>query len=250
MLTRNDYQHIHEAYQRGNFDLAIRMIQRCLKRNRYDGRAWELLGLVQYARQRIQVAVSALERASLLVPLLPAARVCLGHAYGRIGRVHLSRDLLLAMIDDDSMTVPLLLQVAVGLDAIGQPNLAMNACRAASRRDPDLAQPYYDLGYYAARCGLPPAMTESLARKAISLAPEQVCFRVGLASLLIKQERHREAYRLVETFSKEQIEQLRCACCLQRIVGLYETAGDHRRANTARRQLLRMERRDATTDRE
>lgn len=248
MLTWTDYQHIYDAYQRGDLDVAIRMAKDCLRRNRYDGRAWELLGLIQYSRGRIKIAVSALERASLIVPLRPAARVCLGHGYGRIGRINLSRDLLLELIDDETMPVPLLLQVASGLDAISQPNLAMNACRAAIRRDPDLAQPYYDLGYYAARCGLPVRVTDSLARKAISLAPENVCFRVGLASLLVKQDRCREAYRLVESFSNEQIERIPCACCLRRIVDLYESARDYRRVVVAQQQLLHLELQNTSTE--
>lgn len=106
------------AYQVGDFDVALRRVLCALREDRDDGRAWETLGLVQYARGRFRSCVSALECASLLVPLQPAARVCLAHGYGKIGKTTLSRDLLVALIDDASLTMALLLQVAVGLDTI------------------------------------------------------------------------------------------------------------------------------------
>lgn len=232
---------ICELYEAGDLEAAVDLAKARLQRMRDDGRAWELMGLIQYSRGRYRVSVSALERASLLVPLRPAARVCLGHGYGRVGRTQLSRDLLSALISDTSLPVPLLLQVAAGLDFIDQPQLSLRAARTACEREPEMAQSYYDLGYYSARCGSPPVVTESLARKAISLDPGNVSYRVGLASLLLKLGRDREALELVADFNNTQIEQITCQCCLRRVTALFEDARDYRRVILCRQQLLILE---------
>lgn len=229
------------AYESGDSDAALQLTRRHLRRCKDDVRGWELVGLIQFSRGRFRVSVSALERASLVAPLRPAARVCLAHGYGRLGRAELSRDLLVALIPDKSLPLPLLLQVASGLDAVDHPHLAMHACREAARRDPAHAQAYYDQGYYAARCGLPANVTESLARKAISLDSSRVCFRVGLAGLLIKQDRQRDALVLIKDFTNSQIDEICCACCLRKVVQLYQQAGDHRRAVLCHQRIIALE---------
>ncbi len=239
---------VWKAYQSGQLSRAMILVNSHLVRHNDDGRGWEILGLIQYARGKVGIAVSALERAALFVPLVPAARVCLAHGYGRIGCPELSRDLLLELIDDESVSIPLLLQVAAGLDAVDQPRLAMRACQVAAQRDADHAQVYYDHGYYAARSGFPPHVTESLARKALELDPDNVRFRVGLASMLIRQDRNDEAYEFVREFSNAQIEQINCRCCLERIVQLFEEAHDYRRVVLCRQQLLSLELRGVESD--
>jgi tetratricopeptide (TPR) repeat protein len=237
----NEIELARSAYETGDSDRAMELMRSRLRKVRDDGRAWEMLGLLQYERVRFRTAVSSLERASLLVPLRPAGRVCLAHAYGRIGRRQLSKDLLVALIKDHSLSSELLLQVASGLESIDQPYYAMQACREVSQRDPECAQAFYDMGYYAARCGQSSQVVEYLARKAISLDPGRVNYRVGLASLLLKQERRDDAIQLVCSFSNEQIADIACANCLRRVASLYEASGDYRRAILCHQRLLQLE---------
>ena len=235
------FDRIRDAYEAGELEAALALTKRHLARHPDDGRVWELAGLIHYAAGEFAKSVSAIERASLHIPLRPAARVCLGHGYGKLGKTALARDLLVNLIRDDSVSVPLLLQVAAGLDAVEQPTQALQACRRAAERDPQHAQAYYDMGYYAARCGYQPRYTESLARKAIALDPDNVCFRVGLAAHLFRQERTQDAYEVVQGLTNEQIEAITCSCCLKRIVSVYEGAGDYRRVILCRQQLLQIE---------
>ena len=237
----DSFDRIRDLYETGDLPAALALMKRYLVRRPDDGRAWELAGLIQFAAGEYSQSVAAIERACIHIPLRPAARVCLGHGYGKIGRRNLSRDLLAGLIRDDALSVPLLLQVASGLDAIDHPTVALQACRRAAERDPQNPQPYYDMGYYAARCGYEPRYTESLARRAISLDPENVCFRVGLAAHLFKLERVQDAYDVVRELSNEQIEAITCSCCLNRIVSVYEAAGDYRRVVLCRQQLLQIE---------
>lgn len=237
----NDLLAARSVYESGDADHAMYLMRERLRRHQNDGAAWELLGLVQYSRRRFRVSVSALERSALLVPLKPSGRVCLAHGYARIGRVHRAKDLLVDLIDDRSLSLSLLLQVASGLDAIGYPCYAMNACREAVNRDPDFAQAWYDQGYYAARCGHPPSRTEALARKAISLDPGRVNYRVGLASLLMKQDRCAEACELVRHFTNQQICQVCCGNCLRKVLELYQSAHDYRRMVLCHQRLLQLD---------
>lgn len=226
------------AAEQQDYPLALQQVENYLRHARHDGRGWELLGLVLSARGEHPASVSALEQASLFIPLKPVAQVYLALGYGKIGRVQLSRELLEELFRNGDLSAELLVQVAVGLDAAGASELAMHACRKAASIDPELAQPYYDLGYYSAKCGRPPTFVISLARRAISLEPLNVTYRIGLASLLIKLSREDEAYQVVKDLTNAQIESIACACCLERIVPLFETSGDYRRSVLCRKQLL------------
>ncbi|GIS60205.1 MAG: hypothetical protein CM1200mP2_24300 [Planctomycetaceae bacterium] len=99
------------AYQAGNLREGMEIVRRCLDADPDDGRAWELCGLIHYSGGHFSHSVYALESASALVPLRPAGRVCLGHAYAKVNRVGLACDLLTDLIDDDSISEPLLLRL-------------------------------------------------------------------------------------------------------------------------------------------
>jgi len=233
--------HARSAFEHNHFDRAARIVSNALRADQHDGRAWELRGLIHHALGQYTQAVSALESASLFVVLKPAASVCLGQCYGRIGRTTLSRELLSPLITDSRMSPELLLQIATGLDAADDPRLALAAARRATERDPYLAQGYYDMGYYAARSGHPPRIVEFLARRALSLEPHHLGYRLGLVTFLLKGNRPDEAYGLVSKLTNEEIEQVRCRCCLERVVEMFEVRGDYRRAILGRQQILRLE---------
>lgn len=241
MFTTTDkHAAVWNAYAAGDLDLASNLAEAALAENDHDGALWQLCGLIYRDRREFASCVDALERASLLIPVDALARVCLAEAYGKIGSRGLARDLFVALFDDRSMTIELLMQTAVGLDAIEQPRLAMKACQIAAQRDPERSQPYYDMGYYAARCGYPVHVVESLARRAISLEPNRINYRIGLASLLAKHERLDEAHAVVRSITSSQIETVGCRCCLERIATLFEQVGDYARATGCRERLAQL----------
>ncbi|MEW4489930.1 tetratricopeptide repeat protein [Thalassoglobus sp. JC818] len=228
-------------YEAGDFDSARKLTKQFLHQNEHDGRGWELLGLIQYRSRQFPSSVSALEQASLYIPLRIKSRTYLALGYGEIGKHELSRDLLIDLIADPAISVALLIETATGLDSIGRPDLAVDACRKATERDPDNAQAYYSLSYYVARAGLTTAITESLARHAISLDPTNARYRVGLAGLLMSQDRHPEAYELVKSFDDEQLSGIHCKQCLGRMRDLYQQAGDHDRMILCREKIMELE---------
>lgn len=236
---------LHEAarsaYHSGNLRKGMTIVQRCLDADPDDGRAWELSGLIHYSGGNFRQSVHALELASALVPLCSAGRVCLAHAYAKTDRIGLACDLMTDLIDDDSISVPLLLQVAAGFDSIDQPDLAVRTCQRVIQRDGQVAQAHYDLGFYAGRIGVPRQQIELSIRKAVELSPDVAQYRVGLAGLLLEQEQAEEACDLVADLSDAELTSLDCSCCLQRLATLYRLAADERRVVVCQRRLMDLE---------
>lgn len=245
MLNHDDMTQLRElgrqAYESGNLSQAADLVAECLEGDADDGRCLERSGLIQYSTGHYRASVASLESASIRVPLGMAARVCLAHGYGRIGRHALSLDLLTDMVAAEGIAIPLLLQVGIGLDYLGRPDLAVQACRQAGQREPRYAQTWYDMGYYIGRAGGSDDHVEKLARRAIEIAPWNTRYRVGLAGLLLKHDRSDEAYELVQELDKSAIESISCVCCLRRVAGLYAQARDHRRVVIARTHLVLIE---------
>ena len=228
------------AYEARDFSTAGQLAAACLDQDPDDGRAWELTGLVQYAQEEFKDSVASLERAALYVPLRQTASVCIACGYAHLGREELGCELLDELIANQQMPVSLLLQVACFVDSLNHPRLSIRACRAAAQQDPDCSQVYYDLGHYSARCGYPPHVCEALARKAISLDPERIDYRLGLAAALVKRDRVNEAYNLVAELTDDQLRQITCRCCLVRVCSLFEQAGDSRRVGICRQLAARI----------
>ena len=228
-------------YNARNYDRALALVDAALSRQPEHGRLWELRGLIQHGRGEPQAALDALETASALVPLRPASQAVLAACYAAIGRRELARDVYCQVAALPYAGSGLLLEIAAALNDLGTAALAVRVCREASQRDPDAAEPYYDLSYYLGRCGAPLELVESLARRAIGLAPERVSYRVGLASLLYRARRADDAYQVVGRLTARQIREIGCRCCLERVIEVYEAGGDALRARLGRQRLKQLE---------
>lgn len=228
-------------YDSGEYAASFQIVKRGLRAHPDAGSLWELMGLLHYAHGDWEFAVDSLERASVLIALSPSGRVCLGLAYTRSGVTESARSQLELLIEDEQLSSSLMLQVAVGLDAIDCPHRAMAACRRVPENDPLLPQSYYDLSYYSARCGLPATTTEALVRRAVFLDPGNLAFRVGLCGFLIKQNRLPDAYEVIDVLNDDELEDIDCRCCLERIADLFESVRDHRRNILCRQRLIQLE---------
>lgn len=228
------------AYRAGRLEEARGIATAMLQQTPHAGALWELLGFVERDAGNAEASVSAFEQASVLIPLQMNARVCLAEGYGNIGKRELARDLFLEFLRTPALDVATILQIAAGLDGCDYPGFAMKACRLAQQRDAEHPQTYYDMGFYAARSGYPLRVVESLARRAISLAPERLNFRVGLASLLMRNGRDGDALDVLRPISERHIADVRCRCCLERIIELFERTNEQARIAACREQLARL----------
>lgn len=224
------------AYTSGDLPGALTRANAAIRADENDGRAWEVRGLVLRDLNRPLDAADAIERAALLAPISFRARIALAQSYGTLRRRSLARELYVELVENNELSVALLLEIAAGLDAVDEPKLAMEVCRRAGWRDPEAAQVYYDMGFYAARCGCRPRVVESLVWHAIDLEPGNLHYRIGLASLLTRLDRKTDAYRVVQFLSPRQIGEITCSCCLERIGQLFEQIGDAERGAVCRRR--------------
>ena len=110
-----------------------------------------------------------------------------------------------------------------------------------ARRDSNCAQAFYDQGFYLGRLGKSVDRIVPLVRRAIALAPDVICYRVGLAGLFCINRRYEEAYELISELSNQQIESIECLSCMEKMTRIYERRQDFRRTVIARQRMLQLE---------
>jgi len=146
----------------------------------------------------------------------------------------------MTLATSDQIEPPQLLRIATGLEAVDEPRLAMEACRQAGKRAPEIPEVHYQMGYYAQLCGYPISISEALVRHAIDLAPNNFHFRIGLASLLIRLGRKGEAIAVVDRMIPDRLSEVTCRCCLKRIANLFFDCDDLDRARLCARRLKQL----------
>ena len=104
----------------------------------------------------------------------------------------------------------------------------------------EIADAWYNLGYYIGRCGGYDSEVEEATRRAIALDSQNSRYRVGLAGLLYRHDRMEEAIDLISSFTEEAITAIDCICCLKKVVELYRRADDGFRTLTAIAHLKKL----------
>ncbi|MEO1529501.1 MAG: hypothetical protein AAFX06_29105 [Planctomycetota bacterium] len=213
-------------YDAERYFMAEKFAQYCLAKDPEDGPALEVLGLSQVRSGALELGIDSLEHAALLCVISKEAQLALAIAYGGVGRTELSRDLLMSAATGSDLNDRELLVVAAGLEAVDEPVLAMEACRQAGVMAPENAEVHFQMGYYASRCEYPSSVIEALMRHAIGLEPQNLNFRIGLSSLLIRLERSTEAIKILAPLIPDRLEEVTCVCCLKRIANLFFDCGE------------------------
>lgn len=219
-----------EFYAEGRLHLAHRALHQHLGEQPDCGRGWELLGMVYYVWRQFPPARNALEQATALVPLQPAAECALADCYLACGQRELAHLMYRHLLQRDEVDADVLLAVAAGLDQVGESRGAVAACRRAIFLDGAMSQAYYDLSFYLGRSFAPPDIVEAAAQRAVLLDPDNITYRIGLAGFLQGQSRSREAARLLEPLAAEQVLAMNCRCCLARLIAIFEAVDDQERA--------------------
>lgn len=228
------------AYVGGTLAGALGAVRSVLRDDPDCGRAWELAGLIHRDLAKPLDAADAFERAALLVPLHPLSQLYLAECYGALRRRRLAKELYLEIAAVNGRDADILLLIAAGLEAIDEPHQAMQLCRRADAAEPNRGQTMYDMAYYAARCGASSTVLESLGWRAVELEPENVHFRIGLASLLVRLGKEAHAFFLVKRLTAEQLGQVTCVCCLRRMGELYARHGENMRLALVQDRLGRL----------
>ncbi len=207
----------------GHLDDAIGDVRGRLSRDADNGHLWQLLGNLYFARKEFTLAQTALECASVLVPLSARSQVTLARCYDSAGHSEAASAIFLHVATMRDLDLDLLEPLAAGLGHCGHLELALNVCRSAARRIPDSAAPLLGIVHYMYRLRRPVEHILPVMARAVSLDSENVELRIALAWLLNKADRAAEA---ADVLKQVPVDEIRCAGCLERLMHICEQAGD------------------------
>ena len=213
-------------FESGNYLLAAQFAGYWLAKDPDAFAAWELMGHASLKLGRFEEGIDALEQAALLKPQADVSRIELAIAYGVLGRSKLSCDLLMLLVVSGNCSPSDLLRIAVGLDVVGQPRLAVEACRNAGRKQPGSAEIQHQMAAYLLKSGQPVNLAETLLHSAVKLEPANIEYRISLASLLSGIGRRNEAIECLRHSDSAQLASVRCICCLTRLANLFFDGGE------------------------
>ena len=213
-------------FESGNYLLAAQFAGYWLAKDPNAFAAWDLLGHASLKIGRLEEGIDALEHAALLKPLSDASRIELAIAYGVLGRSELSCELLMVLVVSGNCSPCDSLRIATGLDLVGKPRLAVEACRGAGRKQPGSAEIQHQMAAYLLKSGQPVNLAETLLSSAVKLEPANLQYRISLASLLSTLGRRNEAIECLRQTSCDQLATVHCTCCLTRLANLFFDGGE------------------------
>lgn len=237
--TPSTAQQLEEAsllYQQQNWPAARQRVEALLASYPDFRPGHELLGLVYAAQGDRLVAQNCLETASLLGPLSAAAQLTLGDCYLEHGFEESAKAIFRHLAQRNDLPADCLGTLAAFLGRTGQLQAALDVCRRAAACFPEAGEPLMGTAYYMGRLGYPPELIVGLLRRAVSLAPERLAYRLTLVRVLTTIGQKEEAQRLIQGISTQRLSAMRCAGCLRQLEKLYDEAGDAARAQLCRRR--------------
>lgn len=235
------YNQIMTLHNSRSFERAAQAAGAALEDAPNDARLWEMLGIARHALRDLPRAVEALETATLIAPLSPAAQVALADGYVRTNRCDVARSMYEHLASQRArIPTSLLAMVASGLARLQEPLLALEVCRERAYRTPEDEGAVYAVAHYMRLAQYPVELILPVAHRAFRLAPERIRNRVFLALMHYHDGDRIEAYRLVVPIP---LEQLLAECCpyrLRRLAALFRHMQDDRRTRACESHVKRI----------
>jgi Flp pilus assembly protein TadD len=236
--VRQMSQLLQQAVDQGNTDRVAQLTEQKLRRSPNDGRLHEEMGLAFCQVKQFSRAQELLELAQLMVPLKPEAELALAECHMASDSSDLAIGLLENVGTRKSVSTHVLLHAAAVLERLGRFNTAWQTCRRAVRESPDDAQTWFALSFYMRRLRFPFSKIEAVCQRAIDLAPDNVVFRISLATALSRLGREQNAYAVIRRFGAKELEQICCSSGIESIRLLFESADDWRGVCLCNEQLV------------
>jgi tetratricopeptide (TPR) repeat protein len=221
----------------GDFDEAVGLAECGLRSYPDEGRLWELRGIAQGCRLCVREALGSLERASLLVPLSPFGQIALAGCYVQCNHLRSAGCIYAFLVTRDDLPPSLLADLAEGFDHAGQPEWALEVCRAAVRRVPDCHPALFAIAHYLSKLDHPADEIVPVLQRAFDLCPDEVLYRVDLALLLARCGQVHEAYLLLVDADLEELLKLHCPPRLNELTQVFRQQGDQMRARACEARL-------------
>jgi hypothetical protein len=228
------YRRILAMLELGHRTQAIAELVRRLKTHPIEGASWELLGILLFDQGKLNWAQSAIERASILIPLSPRGQLLLAKCYERSNYLESARTIYRHVASIAELETSLLEPLACGLGSCGELELALQVCRVAARRLPDNPDPLIGIVHYMRQLRRPVEHILPVMFRAHQLEPLRAEYRITLDWLLHESGKSNQAAGLLTAIPSEQFE---CVHCLIRMQHIFEITGNSGNADDCRRRL-------------
>lgn len=226
-----------DMHRRGFTRGAIDVLEVELTRLPDDGHLWQVRALLLYHAGRFAEALHDVERAQLLVPLMPAARFVMAECLRHLDHEELAGDVYLALAEKCSASDELLPLLQRGLGQLEMWPEVARICRWVLDHVPDDDLQVYLLSRAALQMDQPPQAVVPLLRRAVYLAPSVHRYRAALVIQLVEMRRCDEAYRELRQLPDAALQDVCCKGCLRRLLELAMAYGDAPRAGAFAAQL-------------
>ncbi len=208
-----------------------------------DVRLWELLGIARHALRDFPGAMEALEQATVLGPLVPAAELALAGCYLVSGREDLARAMYRHLAERPQVAGHLLRSVAAGLLHVGETLWAVEVQRRYAAERPDDDDALYALAHYMGLIEYPLELIRPIADRAWRLNPASVRNRVFLALTHHRLGDVQRGYALLADVDLRVLLEQCCPCRVYGLASLFEAAGDWARYEACVARLADLRRR-------
>lgn len=220
------YDELSFVLSQGNVNAALEQLDMICRLHPDHGGAWELRGLLQAQSGRPNLAVRYFERASELVSLEIWSSRVMAIQYVMLGRERTAVGLLYTVGIKTSLPAAMSRLISQDLLTLGYPELSVEVIRAGISRhggDPGL---WHELSAIQSQLGESPLECLKSVERAILLAPGTAEFRVTAATLMIRMDLSVEAYEMVRQVVSSDAVELDCACCLWRLICIFDCFDD------------------------
>ncbi|TWT30902.1 tetratricopeptide repeat protein [Blastopirellula retiformator] len=226
------------CYTRGLLPEALRHVEAVLAAGDVGADALELKGVILQMQGAFPAGLETLLAAQQLQSLSTAAQLAIADCYCHTGDLDRGREILCRLAERSDFPTALLSSLAEGLGRLQEFELARRVCELAVQRNPNSHAALYGVVFYMSRGGEPAERSIPLVERLIDLAPRVFRYRMSLATLYTQLDEQEKAYLAIADASNDEMYSVDCACCVARLVELFELFDDRERAAYCRCRLV------------
>jgi len=234
------YQQIRERYEAGNAAGAIEAAKAAMLQDPQPDdapRILELKGISHHALRQFEYGRLAFQAAAALEPLSASGMLAHGDCLFACGDPARAAEIYRALADDSRTPLPLLAGLARALGKVKQYERAVMVCQRAAALQPGCHHAQFGVAFYMAKADSPPAAIVPLIQKSIDMAPGVFGYRIALITTLQKLNQNEKAYLAIADATTKELASVRCRCCINRLIQMFENAGDMQRAKFCRSRV-------------
>ena len=188
-----------------------------------DGPVVEMRGLAYFGVADYEQATTALEIASLLIPLGVEAQCRLAACYMRSRRREVASVIYVYLACLEALPEVIAEEVAGGLSRLGKNEMTLQFCRAQIKRFKVSHKLFSVAAESMRRLDYPDEEILVFAFQAYQLCPSSVPYRIVFATHLVRCNRLGQASKVLREID---VDALRCVALLQRVCAVFHSLND------------------------